>query len=258
MTALARRVPILAYHSIADGPPPLCVSPSRFAEHVASLHGDGWHTLTLDAFLAGHVCGGWPARSLMLTFDDGMESFAKEAVPRLVRVGYCAIAFIVSGKIGGATDWPGWPPGAPVERLLDARALVEVAAAGMEIGAHSVSHARLTGLAPARIAREILDSCARLEDVVGRPVRTFAYPFGDAPPDARRLVGSHFDAGFGIKLAYASAGSRLERLERIDAYYLRRRTSLASLSSRTTRMALAGRSMLREIRRRSGYGGYSL
>ncbi len=39
--SLVRRVPILAYHSISDGPPPLCLPPARFAEHVSSLADGG-------------------------------------------------------------------------------------------------------------------------------------------------------------------------------------------------------------------------
>lgn len=248
------RVPILAYHSIAAGPPPLCVPPDRFADHVASLRDSGWRTLTLDAFLAGRASGRWPAKSVMLTFDDGLESVATEAVPELARFGFSAIVFVVAGKLGGLPDWPGWPTRGPFERVFDAHVLADIAAAGMEIGAHSVSHARLGGLPPDRLAVEILDARARLEDVVGRPVRTFAYPFGDAPAHARRLVRRHFDAGFGIRLAYASAASPIDCLERIDAYYLRRRRSLASLASREMQIWLAARSLLREIRQRSGHG----
>jgi peptidoglycan/xylan/chitin deacetylase (PgdA/CDA1 family) len=258
VTALSRRVPILAYHSISGGPPPLCLPPARFGEHVSSLVDAGWSSLTLDDLLAGHARGGWPERRAMFTFDDGLASFAREALPRLGRAGFTATLFVVAGRIGGETDWPGWPPGTPRERLLDAAALAEVAAAGVEIGAHAVSHRRLSTLGADAAEREVLDGRRRLEDLLSRPVRSFAYPFGEATPATARLVRERFEAGFGIRLAYASPRSRREAFERIDAYYLRSHPSLARLSSAAMRAYLAVRSAAREARRVSGYGPRSL
>lgn len=258
MTTLSRRVPILAYHSISAGPPPLCLPPARFGEHVSSLVDAGWSALTLDELLSGYARGGWPERRVMLTFDDGLASFAREALLHVVRAGFTATLFVVAGRIGGETDWPGWPPGMPRERLLDAAALVDVAAAGIEIGAHAVSHRRLSTLSADAATREVLDGRRWLEDLLSRPVRSFAYPFGEATPATARLVRERFEAGFGIRLAYASPRSRREAFERIDAHYLRTRPSLAQLSSAATRAYLAVRSVAREARRASGYGRRSL
>jgi peptidoglycan/xylan/chitin deacetylase (PgdA/CDA1 family) len=249
MTALMRRVPILAYHSISDGPPPLCVPPVRFGDHLSSLRDAGWSSLTLDDLLAGFVRGGWPPRRVMLTFDDGLASFGTQALPQLVRVGFSAILFVVAGRIGGETDWRGWPMGTPRERLLDVGALADAAAAGVEIGGHAVSHVRLSALGADAAAHEVLEGRKRLEDLLGRRVRSFAYPFGDAPPAVAGIVREQFSAGFGIRLAYASPESRVEQIERIDAYYVRRRRSLAGLSHWTTRTELMVRGAARELRR---------
>jgi peptidoglycan/xylan/chitin deacetylase (PgdA/CDA1 family) len=51
-----------------------------------------------------------------------------------------------------------------------------------EIGAHTVSHARLAGLVPAEQKREILGSKLWLENNLGVTVAGFSYPFGT--PDA--------------------------------------------------------------------------
>jgi peptidoglycan/xylan/chitin deacetylase (PgdA/CDA1 family) len=254
MTAFVCRVPILAYHSVSDGPPPLCVSPARFAEHLSSLRDAGWSSLTLDDLLAGFARGGWPPRRVMLTFDDGLASFGSLALPQLVRVGFSAILFVVAGRIGGETDWRGWPTTTPRERLLDVGALADAAASGIEIGAHAVSHVRLSTLGLDAAADEVLTGRRRLEDLLQCRVRSFAYPFGDAPAAVAGIVREHFSAGFGIRLAYASPGSRLELIERIDAYYLRRRRSLAGLSRWTTRAELMARGAARELRRATTRG----
>jgi peptidoglycan/xylan/chitin deacetylase (PgdA/CDA1 family) len=63
----------------------------------------------------------------------------------------------------------------------------------IEIGAHSVTHAALPALPPDEQRREIAQSKAQLEAMIGRPVLNFAYPFGDQSPETAALVR---DAGF--------------------------------------------------------------
>ena len=61
-------------------------------------------------------------------------------------------------------------------------------AAGNDIGSHTLTHPRLTQLAPGRAREEISASRKRLEDLFGRPVRHFCYPYGDWNPAVRDLV----------------------------------------------------------------------
>jgi peptidoglycan/xylan/chitin deacetylase (PgdA/CDA1 family) len=49
----------------------------------------------------------------------------------------------------------------------------------VEIGAHTVTHPPMTSLGPADQLREAAESRRRCEEIVGRPVTTFAYPYGD-------------------------------------------------------------------------------
>ncbi len=48
----------------------------------------------------------------------------------------------------------------------------------VEIGAHTVSHPRVTALSPDRALAEMRGSRERLEEMLGRPVRHFAFPYG--------------------------------------------------------------------------------
>ncbi|MTW15427.1 polysaccharide deacetylase family protein [Rhodoplanes serenus] len=50
----------------------------------------------------------------------------------------------------------------------------------VEIGAHTVTHARIAALAPTDAAAEIAGSRARLRERLGLPVRHFAFPYGRA------------------------------------------------------------------------------
>jgi peptidoglycan/xylan/chitin deacetylase (PgdA/CDA1 family) len=56
----------------------------------------------------------------------------------------------------------------------------EVAAAGVAVGAHTLSHPMLSKMSDSAAYRELSDSRSKLEIVLGRPVLSVAYPFGDA------------------------------------------------------------------------------
>ncbi len=87
------------------------------------------------------------------------------------------------------------------------RALVEN---GIEIGSHTVTHPILGSLAPENAHREIAESKAALERVLGKPVRAFAYPFGapglDFTPRDEALVRES-----GYALAFAGEGGFVTR-----------------------------------------------
>ena len=84
--------------------------------------------------------------------------------------------------------WAGCPlRGREGYRPLDGDGVRTLAAGGLvEVGAHTVSHPNLGRLSIARQRDEIRQSRGRLEAILGQPVRSFAYPFGNS---------GSFDAG---------------------------------------------------------------
>ncbi len=77
----------------------------------------------------------------------------------------------------------GWVVGAPerrpYHRPLSSGEIGKLHQGGLvEIGAHTVTHPVLSTLPPAAQRREIAKSKASLEQILGRPVTTFAYPYG--------------------------------------------------------------------------------
>lgn len=77
-------------------------------------------------------------------------------------------------------------------RTMTADELRRLASGGLiDIGAHTVTHARLSSLAEDAQRREITESKRTLEDFLGRPITAFSYPFGnhaDYTADTVRLV----------------------------------------------------------------------
>jgi peptidoglycan/xylan/chitin deacetylase (PgdA/CDA1 family) len=82
-------------------------------------------------------------------------------------------------------------------RPLTAEEVKQLAAGGrIEIGAHTVSHSMLSAL-PAAVQRdEIEQSKADLEEILGSPVRSFAYPFGTLSDYTRETVSIVKQLGF--------------------------------------------------------------
>jgi peptidoglycan/xylan/chitin deacetylase (PgdA/CDA1 family) len=64
--------------------------------------------------------------------------------------------------------------------MMNADEIRGVAAAGVAIGAHTVSHPMLSKMTESAAYRELYDSRSKLENALGQPVLSAAYPFGDA------------------------------------------------------------------------------
>lgn len=169
---------MLMYHAVTpeDSRPrwPWAVSMRQFQAQLDFLAAARYTTLT-QRELAATPAAALPARVVVITFDDGYRNNLL-AADELSRRGMRASWFIVTGNIGAA---PGWPSEhRPAGRMLDAAELRRLQADGMEIGSHTVSHPRLPTTADAQLRRELADSRAALQDLLGAPVDSFAYPYG--------------------------------------------------------------------------------
>lgn len=106
------------------------------------------------------------------------------------------------------------------EKMLTWEMMREMAASGLvEFGAHTVTHPVLRGLPEADARREMLWSRQRLETMLGRPARHFAYPYGDPAAVDAEVVALARDCGFAsAALAYGGplrSGASLHALPRI-------------------------------------------
>lgn len=239
-------LPVLTYHSIDDLSSPISTTPERFQGQMDRLAQTGWTGVTLDVALAGLSAGQWPARSFLLTFDDGYRNILEHAAPVIARYRIPAIVFLITTRVGTTTRWPGQPGWVPDAPLLDWQQLRELAAAGWTLGAHTQTHPRLPAISPADAEREIVTSKKEIEDRCGVRVETFAYPYGATSPAIEHVVGRHYRAAFGTRLSLVNARSRITELERIDAYYLRR-LSIDRLDHALARAYLFGRRVARRI-----------
>lgn len=122
---------------------------------------------------AGFESADSATRGVWITFDDG-DASTLAALEPLRECAMQAVQFLVADRIGGVNDWD-----ATGEPLMDAAQVQEWLGAGHHIGSHTLTHARLSTLAPAARREEIVSSRAKLEDRFGVAVVLFAYPWGE-------------------------------------------------------------------------------
>ena len=91
--------------------------------------------------------------------------------------------------------------------LLTVSEVRELSAAGMTIGAHTLSHPVLTQLPTELAWSEILDSKTGLESALNKRVWAFAYPFGDPPSVNSRILAMSKQVGF--EAAFLNTGGGL-------------------------------------------------
>lgn len=168
---------MLMYHAVTHGKGkpdwPWAVSMQQFRDQLDFLVTEGYATPTMGELVAEPKK--WTGRTAVITFDDGyIDNLA--ACEELQKRGMRATWFVVTGSIGESPKWPA--DGRPEGRLLNSAELREMRVCGMEIGSHTVSHARLTEADDVRLAQELADSKSALEDMLGNPVGSFAYPYG--------------------------------------------------------------------------------
>jgi peptidoglycan/xylan/chitin deacetylase (PgdA/CDA1 family) len=197
-------VPVFMYHSVRSDAPPetrrLSVHPDAFAEQLDVLRQQGCTTVTFAALGEALRTGRpLPERSVVLTFDDGYADFHEQALPLLDAHGFTATVFVTTGWLDDAGEDAA---GRPLDRMLSWGQVRECARAGIEIGAHSHSHAQLDQVPVRALREELRRSKDLLEARTGGEVATLAYPFGYSSRRVREEVTA---SGYRAAAAVANA-----------------------------------------------------
>jgi peptidoglycan/xylan/chitin deacetylase (PgdA/CDA1 family) len=167
----------LLFHAITDTPAPHCsyYAPDRFESVVCRLVGEGYSFVTVaQANAVKNDKSNTSSRSVVLTFDDGFDSFYTKALPILEHHGCQTTVFAVAGYIGKASSWDALPQ----QKHLNNEQLREISDLGHEIGSHTLSHANLILLDDKELQRELSESKIILEQCIGKPVTSISFPFG--------------------------------------------------------------------------------
>ncbi|MDR2729059.1 MAG: polysaccharide deacetylase family protein [Chitinispirillales bacterium] len=133
--------------------------------------------------------------STAITFDDGLMSFYDNAYPLLEEKNIKSTIFPAAGLIGKTGGWDVMGQ----TRHITASMLREIASTGHEIGSHSLTHANLVWLNNDNLKKELCDSKAVLEDIIGSAVKSLSFPFGSWN---KRVWDAAKSAGYEYATAY--------------------------------------------------------
>lgn len=168
---------VLMYHSISNGrmspANQWSVSARNFKNQLSLLQSEGWTSVCVSDLLHADSL---PPRTVVITFDDGYADNFEHVFRILSDCGMRSTWFIVSRDVGKLSSWK--DANNQVRPMLAAQQLREMAASGIEIGAHTRTHARLPEMDMMRIEEEVTGSKKDLEDMLGLPITSFAYPYG--------------------------------------------------------------------------------
>jgi peptidoglycan/xylan/chitin deacetylase (PgdA/CDA1 family) len=169
-------VPILEYHRIigpeAKGLAHLKVPPKTFDAQMKKLYDNGWHTITL-AKLAGDLEHEItpPAKTFVVTFDDGYADGYLNALPILQKYGFVGTYFIITSRRNGSFLTP-----------TEVKALSQ---AGNEIADHTAYHVSLTS---GKADQEVDSAALYIAQTTGKWPSTLAYPYGSYNSYAKNAV----------------------------------------------------------------------
>jgi len=173
------QVIVLGYHDFTTGKSknPMEINVDHFRDQMQALKDARLPVIPMSDFLA------WrrgekdiPDPSVVITMDDGWKTVHRLAFPVLKEFGYPFTVFLYKRFVNGGG------------RALVTPEIRELMAYGAEVGSHSVSHplpSKIRGLerkspeeAGTFLRMEMKDSKQFLEDLIAKPVRTYAYPGG--------------------------------------------------------------------------------
>ena len=204
---------VLLYHRFEEHPrknDTLAITPEEFDKEMAAIKDAGFTVIPMQDFIAWrHGEKAIPAKSCIITVDDGYLSGYDTAWPILKKYGYPFTMFIYIDYIGSGGKSISWDQ------------LGEMRDAGVDIQSHTYSHSHLTSPgygvdAPTRVRvmkdiqtlgregwlhKEVVDSKKVLEQQLGIKVDAFAYPYGTGSndPHIRQIVKeAGYDVAFNV------------------------------------------------------------
>ena len=235
------RVPILMYHRIARPEAHSTVRghyvpPRLFARQMKAMARLGYRAAPISQVFASD--DPLPQKPFCVTFDDGYENFATNALPSLQRLGFTATVFLVTEMVDKDNAWDA-DRGDVRERLLTREQIAACQAAGTEFGSHTLTHADLTSCPKDEAWRQISESKSAVEKITGRPAVSFCYPYGRFTSETREMVEK---AGYSLACATLKGLNTRDTdrfaLKRIN---VRRDTTVLVLLMKLLRGAYLGR-----------------
>jgi peptidoglycan/xylan/chitin deacetylase (PgdA/CDA1 family) len=168
-----KQVPILCYHQIRDWKPTdskvsrdYIVPPAAFAAQMRMLADSGYHTISPDQLYAYLISGArLPSKPILLSFDDTDLDQYTVAYPEMKKYGFKGMFFIMTVSLGKT-------------HYMSREQVHTLSEEGNTIGSHTWDHHNVKKYEGNDWITQLDKPTKQLEQITGKSIRYFAYPFG--------------------------------------------------------------------------------
>jgi len=234
---------IFTFHSIDDKGSVISYSPRHFARLLEALAKKQIPVLDLDNLLAPDTRHG-----VAITFDDGMRSVYRHALPVIRDFGVPAHLFLTTGAVDSATPWPRDAMDGHTFEMLNWDEIGALQAAGVSVECHTRTHPDMRTLSEAQMQEECEQADELIGTRLGRRPAYFAYPFGYHNRRVRDFARQRYRGTVTTELRPLGRHMDSAALPRLDTYYLQSEQMIRGIDSLRLRAYLAARNILRNVK----------
>ena len=192
----------LMYHIISNKiTDKIAVAEDAFAAQLRYLSNNGYSILSMNQ-VVNMIRGSEvvPARSILITFDDGYSDNVYTALPHLQRFGMTAALFMISAFVGQTNRWN--PRACYDSNHLTWEELQVWLDAGCELGGHTHTHLCMNRLNELEMRETVSLNKRVLEERLHVQLHAFSYPYGRYNVLAKTIVREYYDIAFCVDEGY--------------------------------------------------------
>ena len=187
-----KEVPVLCYHQIRDWKASDSkrahddiIPPAKFREHMKMLADSGYHTILPDQLYDYLKFGkALPEKPIMISFDDTDLDQYTVGAPTLEKYGFKGVFFLMTVSIGRP-------------RYMSKTQIKELSDNGHVIASHTWNHKNFSQFTEEDWDIQIDQPTKKLEQITGKKIAYFAYPYGISKASALHKLEEHgFKAAF--------------------------------------------------------------
>lgn len=166
-----------------DAHKPYSISRASFTRLLDVLEADGYTTTTFEELQRKSRKN----KQVVITFDDCPRHLWDFAIPELQRRNMKAVFYMPTAYMDGVNEWD-TAQGKPAVQLMNKEEIEKLDDIGMEVGSHAHKHIRLDEVNTAEVKENLTTSKRILEEIIGKPIISIAYPFGAIPANNKVLL----------------------------------------------------------------------
>ncbi|MFC1613183.1 polysaccharide deacetylase family protein [Patescibacteria group bacterium] len=202
---------ILMYHSIGYNKEFCTVTPEKFKQQMEFLKEKKFNVIKLVELAEQLKNGTLKPKTIIITLDDGYEDNYLNAYPILKEFNFPVTIFVPSALIGTTVK----SKKGECFKILNFNAMREMEESGLvEIGSHSHNHIKLSQLSDKELNKQFRDSKNILQEGIGKPVTSIAYPFGSFNDSVKNLAKNYYSIGCSVRRGRICDNSKNMELKR--------------------------------------------